>query len=118
MKRSEYRWTLKGITSNIDSSTGKLFLHFTNKIIMLNMKIIYCLEFSRSRVRSDLYKFWLMHLDKVLKLGRGMKPTTRTRTHAQNPLPEFFEVTKWLYTKTLFKTLWGIYMMHCINNVW
>ena len=25
-------------------------------------------------------------------LRRGMKPTTRTRTRAQNPLPEFFEV--------------------------
>ena len=65
----EYRWTLKGITSNVDSSTGTLFPHFTNKIIMLKMKKIYCLEFSRSRVRSDLYKFWLMHLDKFLKLG-------------------------------------------------
>ena len=33
-----------------------------------------------------------------------MKPTTRTRTRAQNPLPDFFEVVKWLYTNTLFKT--------------
>ena len=28
----------------------------------------------------------------VYNFGRGMKPTTRTRTRAQNPLPEFFEV--------------------------
>ena len=48
--------------------------------------------------------------------GRGMKPTTRTR--AQNPLPKFFEVAKWLYTIILFKTFWGIYTMLCINNVW
>ena len=35
------------------------------------------------------------------QLGRrGMKPTTRTR--AQNPLPEFFEVAKKLYIITLF----------------
>ena len=28
----------------------------------------------------------------IPKARRGMKPTTRTRTRAQNPLPDFFEV--------------------------
>ena len=31
---------------------------------------------------------------------RGMKPTTRTRTRAQNPLPEYFEVAVAVQTTT------------------
>ena len=36
----------------------------------------------------------------------SMIPTTRTRARAHNPLPEFFEVAKWLHTITLFYTFW------------
>ena len=39
--------------------------------------------------------------------GRGMKPTTRTRTRAQNPLPEFFEVVVAVQT-TIYSSLFEL----------
>ena len=40
-------------------------------------------------------------------IWRGMKPTTRTRTRAQNPLPEYFEVAVAVQT-TIYSSLFKL----------